>query len=166
MPAGARRAPWDDGDVARRIRFRSPGVKPGQKIGPLGPFRGRLGLSWVIAPLVLGAILVVAGWLFLRGDGPEAPWRPVGEVSSLPLGEGREVLPGIHLARLPDGRVFAVAREPGCELRPEDDGYLDCEGALFGLDGLPEAEGEALDLVPVRIHEGTLYVQPEDRIER
>jgi len=53
----------------RRIRFRSPGVKPGQRIGPLGPFRGRLGLHWVIAPIVLGVVLLVAGWFLLFGRG-------------------------------------------------------------------------------------------------
>ncbi|HEX9235742.1 MAG TPA: hypothetical protein VF972_05645 [Actinomycetota bacterium] len=50
---------------ARRPRFRPPGVKPWTRIGPLGPFRGRLGLAWVIAPLVLGAILVLFAWLAL-----------------------------------------------------------------------------------------------------
>jgi hypothetical protein len=50
---------------SRRIRFRPPGVKPWTRIGPLGPFRGRLGLAWVIAPLVVGAALLAAGWLLL-----------------------------------------------------------------------------------------------------
>ena len=46
-----------------RLRFRPPGLKPWTKIGTLGPFRGRLGLQWVIAPIVLGVVLVVVGWL-------------------------------------------------------------------------------------------------------
>ena len=50
---------------SRRIRIRPPGVKPWTKLGPLGPFRGRLGLAWVIAPLLLGVALVVAAWLLL-----------------------------------------------------------------------------------------------------
>ena len=50
---------------SRRIRFRPPGVKPWTKIGPLGPFRGRLGVAWVIAPLVLGIALLIAGWVAL-----------------------------------------------------------------------------------------------------
>jgi CBS-domain-containing membrane protein len=29
-------------------------------VGPLGPYRGRLGLAWVIAPLVLGVVLLVS----------------------------------------------------------------------------------------------------------
>jgi hypothetical protein len=45
----------------RRVRWRSPGVKPGQKIGPLGPFRGRLGLHWVIASAVVGVLILAFG---------------------------------------------------------------------------------------------------------
>ncbi len=51
--------------MARRIRFRPPGLKPTTKIGSLGPYRGRLGLGWVIAPLVLGVVLLVVGWYAL-----------------------------------------------------------------------------------------------------
>jgi hypothetical protein len=50
----------------RRIRFRPPGVKPWTRLGPLGPFRGRLGIQWVIAPIALGVILLAAGVLYLR----------------------------------------------------------------------------------------------------
>ena len=42
--------------MARRFRFRPPGLKPTTKVGTLGPYRGRLGLAWVIAPIVAGAI--------------------------------------------------------------------------------------------------------------
>jgi hypothetical protein len=34
-------------------------------VGSLGPFRGKLGLAWVIAPLVVAVIIVVAGSLAL-----------------------------------------------------------------------------------------------------
>jgi hypothetical protein len=44
----------------RPIRFRPPGLKPWTTIGPWGPFRGRLGLAWVVAPLIVGAVLVLA----------------------------------------------------------------------------------------------------------
>lgn len=53
-------------DVARkRFRFRPPGLKPTTKVGTLGPYRGRLGLAWVIAPLVVAIVIVVAGSLAL-----------------------------------------------------------------------------------------------------
>jgi hypothetical protein len=50
----------------RRIRFRPPGLKPTTKIGTVGPYRGRLGLAWVIAPIVAGIVIVVAAFLALR----------------------------------------------------------------------------------------------------
>ena len=40
-------------------------LKPTTKVGTLGPYRGRLGLAWVIAPLVAGVIILVAGYFAL-----------------------------------------------------------------------------------------------------
>ncbi|HXF73844.1 MAG TPA: hypothetical protein VNO79_14700 [Actinomycetota bacterium] len=51
--------------MARRIRFRPPGLKPTTRVGTLGPYRGRLGLAWVIAPLVVGVVILAAGYLAL-----------------------------------------------------------------------------------------------------
>lgn len=51
--------------MPKRIRFRPPGLKPGTKIGHLGPYRGRLGLAWVVAPLVAGIVILAAGYLLL-----------------------------------------------------------------------------------------------------
>jgi hypothetical protein len=49
--------------VARkRITIRPPGLKPTTKVGTLGPYRGRLGLTWVIAPIVVGVLIVIAGY--------------------------------------------------------------------------------------------------------
>ena len=60
-----------------RLRFRPPGLKPWTRIGTLGPFRGRLGLAWVIAPLVLGALLLLFAWLALfRHHSPDVPVAP------------------------------------------------------------------------------------------
>jgi hypothetical protein len=50
----------------RRVTIRPPGLKPTTKVGTLGPYRGRLGLAWVIAPLVAGVVILVAGFLALR----------------------------------------------------------------------------------------------------
>ena len=50
--------------MARRIRFRPPGLKPTTRIGTLGPYRGRLGLGWVIAPIVVGVLLAAAVAVF------------------------------------------------------------------------------------------------------
>jgi hypothetical protein len=149
-----------------RIRFRSPGIKPGQKIGPLGPFRGRLGLHWVVAPLVVLVVLAVAGWLFFRGGAPEAPWQRVAPVGSLDRGSATPAGGDVWVARLPDGRVVAVAEDQGCPLSTTVAGYQDCDGALYGLDGLPEGEGDPLDLAPMQIVDGKVYVDPTRRIPR
>ena len=46
----------------KKIQIRPPGLKPTTKVGTLGPYRGRLGLAWVIAPLVAGVVILVAGY--------------------------------------------------------------------------------------------------------
>jgi hypothetical protein len=51
--------------MAGRFRFRAPGLKPGTNVGPLGPYRGRLGLAWVIASLIAGIAILAAGYLIL-----------------------------------------------------------------------------------------------------
>jgi len=38
-------------------------LKPTTKVGTLGPYRGRLGLAWVIAPIVVGVLIVIAGYV-------------------------------------------------------------------------------------------------------
>ena len=50
----------------RRIQIRPPGLKPTTKVGTLGPYRARLGLAWVIAPLVAGVVIVVAYFALAR----------------------------------------------------------------------------------------------------
>jgi hypothetical protein len=50
----------------KRVRFRPPGLKPTTKVGTVGPYRGRLGLAWVIAPIIAGVVIVVAGYFVLR----------------------------------------------------------------------------------------------------
>jgi len=47
----------------KKMTIRPPGLKPTTKVGTIGPYRGRLGLAWVIAPIVVGALIVVAGYL-------------------------------------------------------------------------------------------------------
>jgi len=49
----------------KRLAIRPPGVKPTTKVGTLGPYRGRLGLAWVIAPVLVGVLIAVAGYVAL-----------------------------------------------------------------------------------------------------
>ena len=49
----------------KRLQIRPPGLKPTTKVGTLGPYRGRLGLTWVIASIVAGLVILVAGYFAL-----------------------------------------------------------------------------------------------------
>ncbi|MEX0650918.1 MAG: hypothetical protein WD186_02700 [Actinomycetota bacterium] len=49
----------------KKLQIRPPGLKPTTKVGTLGPYRARLGLAWVIAPLVAGVVIAVAGYFAL-----------------------------------------------------------------------------------------------------
>jgi len=51
--------------LQRDLMMAGAGTYSGTKVGTLGPYRGRLGLAWVIAPLVAGVVIVVAGYLAL-----------------------------------------------------------------------------------------------------
>ena len=52
--------------MPKRFQIRPPGLKPTTKVGTLGPYRGRLSLAWVIAPIVAGVVIVVAAYFALR----------------------------------------------------------------------------------------------------
>jgi hypothetical protein len=49
----------------RRFHLRPPGLKPTTKVGTLGPYRRRLGVAWVLAPIVAGIVIVIAAWIAL-----------------------------------------------------------------------------------------------------
>ena len=149
----------------RRIRLRPPGLQPGTRIGPLGPFRGRLGVAWVVAPLILGLVLIVSVWLLLlRHPAPGGTFRPVGPESSFAEGTARMVgIDGVFVGRT-DGQLFAVAADPGCSIRTSGSGYVDCRGARYGLDG--EGAGGELDLLPLTTYRGSVYVDPGNRVLR
>jgi hypothetical protein len=49
----------------KKIQIRPPGLKPSTKVGTLGPYRGRLGFAWVIAPIVAGVVILIAGYVAL-----------------------------------------------------------------------------------------------------
>jgi hypothetical protein len=146
---------------APRIHIRPPGVKTGSKIGPLGPFRGTLGIQWVIGSIAVALLIVLAGTLFYtRLTRPPAPFRPVGEVESFAPGTAREVLGGVYVGRASSGRPFAVAEPPNCPLEVTRRGYRDCLDFGYGFDGHPLGRGEPLVTLPLKVFRGDIYVDP------
>ena len=146
---------------ARRIHFRPPGVKTGSTIGPLGPFRGTLGIHWVIGSIAVGLLIVLAATLlFARFGAPSAPYRLVGELEAFPLGTAREVLGGVYVGVTNDGDAVAVAEPVHCPLQPMEGGYRDCLDLGYALDGSPLGKGDPLSRLPVEVYRGRVYVDP------
>jgi hypothetical protein len=143
---------------SRRIHVRAPGVKTGSRIGPLGPFRGTLGIHWVVASIAVGLVIVLATtWVLFREPGP--PFREVEAFTIDQVGPGtaREALPGVFLGVMDDGQAIAVAEPPNCPLEVVDGGYVDCAEHRFALDGIGRS-GRRLTRLPVQIHRGTIFI--------
>jgi hypothetical protein len=141
-----------------RIHIRAPGVKTGSTIGPLGPFRGTLGIHWVVGSIAVGLVILLATtWILLRPPG--SPFVKVERVTieDVAPGTAREVLGGIFLGRTGDGRAFAVAEAPGCGLEVVAGGYLDCTEHRYGLDGT-DRRGRTLTVLPLEVHGGAVYI--------
>ena len=143
--------------TTRRVHLRSPGVKTGSTIGPLGPFRGTLGIHWVIGAIAVGLVLVLMGsWFFLRE--PPPPFEVVDDLTfeQLEPGTPTEVFAGVYIARTTTDQAFAIAEPDNCELEIVTDGYLDCADRKFGLDGV--GRKASLARLPVEIHRGAIYI--------
>jgi hypothetical protein len=135
---------------SRRIHVRAPGVKTGSKIGPLGPFRGTLGIQWVIGAIAAGLIIVlVVTWILFRKPGE--PYREVEEftIDEVAPGSAREALPGIFVGVTEDGETIAVAGPPNC--------HLDCAEKRYGLDGVGR-KGRQLVVLPVKVHRDAIFI--------
>jgi hypothetical protein len=142
----------------RRVHVRAPGVKTGSKIGPLGPFRGTLGIQWIVGAIAVGLLLVLAvTWILFRKPGE--PYREVEAftLEQVPPGTSREALPGVFIGVTEDGRTIAVAEPPNCPLQVIPDGYLDCAEKRFGIDGRGR-RGRRLTVLPVQIHRGAIFI--------
>lgn len=141
----------------RRVHIRAPGVKTGSTIGPLGPFRGTLGIHWVIGAIAVGLVLVLmVSWFFLRE--PPPPFELVESVTfeQLEPGTPTEVFSGVYVAKTGEDLAYAVAEPENCALEVLPDGYLDCADRRYGLDGV--GHKASLLRLPVEIHRGAIYV--------
>ena len=145
-----------------RVRLRPPGLKPWTRIGTLGPFRGRLGLSWVVAAVVVGVVVLAAGtYALLRPHPPGGSFVPVGAAASFAEGTARAVnVPGAYVGRT-GGELVAVLQEDGCSLSVEGGRYRDCRGVVYELNGTGGAGCGSLDLLLVGVYRGTVYIDPD-----
>ena len=134
--------------------------------------RAPMGIQWVIGALVVGVVLVIAGWLALRDTTPQAPFVEV--PSMLTSGTG-----GVSLWEdPPGGDADAIIVQSGVRVRvfAWDGG---APPVLCGASGLLETEdGGAWRLTgrglggtpslaehPLTIDDGVVYADPTTRID-
>lgn len=143
--------------VSRNVHFRAPGVKTGSTIGPLGPFRGTLGIQWAIGAIAVGLITVLAvTWVLFREPAPQYQKVEDVTIEDLEVGTAREVFSGVYLGKAGPEQVFAIREPANCPLELIPDGYLDCADRRYGLDGI--GHKTSLLRLPVELHAGAIYV--------
>jgi len=122
--------------------------------------RAPLGLQWVVAALVAGAILVVAGLLVLgrAGSPPGPPWQPLGPVDELPAtasAPGTDVLV-VHVG----GRVRAFEAPQGVVYCAPSNRLEHPDGRVWVLTGRGFAGTDSLRPVATLTVSGIAYLDP------
>lgn len=122
--------------------------------------RAPLGLHWVVAALVAGVIVLVAGLLLLggRADAPAPPWTSIGAVETLPTstqdpGSGLLV---VHVG----GRVRAFDAPRGVAYCAASNRLEHPDGRVWALTGRGLAGTASLAPVPTLTVAGTAYLDP------
>ena len=122
--------------------------------------RAPLGLQWVVASLVAGLVVLVAGLVLLggRADTPGAPWVPLGAVDELPetsYGAGSGLLV-VHVA----GRVRAFAAPDGVVYCAPSNRLEHPDGRVWALTGRGFAGTASLAPAPTLTVGGIAYLDP------
>jgi hypothetical protein len=122
--------------------------------------RAPLGLQWVVASLVAGVVVLVAGVLLLgRGaDAPSAPWRALGPVEGLAASatDPSTGLLVVHVA----GRVRAFVAPDGVAYCAPSNRLEHPDGRVWALTGRGLAGTPSLVPVPTLTVSGIAYLDP------
>ena len=126
--------------------------------------RAPLGMQWIVASLLAGLLVLVAGVLYLqrRDDPPPPPWTAVGEVDALADSQSIGDLDALLVAAGGRVRAFAGADEVAyCDASNRlEDGTRVWSLTGRGLGGAP-----SLGEHPTLVHDGTVYVDPSRIVE-
>jgi len=122
--------------------------------------RAPLGLQWVVASLVAGVVVLVAGLLVLdrAGAPPGPPWVPLGAVEELaPTGRhaGTDILV-VHIG----GRVRAFAAPDGVAYCAPSNRLEHPDGRVWALTGRGYRGVPSLAPVPTLTVAGIAYLDP------
>ncbi|MTV26638.1 hypothetical protein FTX61_14620 [Nitriliruptoraceae bacterium ZYF776] len=122
--------------------------------------RAPLGLQWVVASLVAGVVVAIAGMILLtRGEAaPGPPWVELGAVEDLVGEVAHDTALGVLLVGI-GGRVAALEAPAEVAYCPAS-GRLEDGTDVWNLTGRSLTEAPSLPEHPVRIVEATAYVDP------
>lgn len=122
--------------------------------------RAPLGLQWVVASLIAGVVVLVAGVVLLGrgGDAPGAPWVSLGAVEMLPPSgtDGPTGLLVINVA----GRVRAFDAPAGVTYCPASNRLEHPDGRIWALTGRGFAGTPSLVPYPTLTVSGIAHVDP------
>lgn len=122
--------------------------------------RAPLGAQWIIASLVAGVVVVVAGvWLLVSAGGPpEAPWVAVAEVED--VGRALAVPQQEVLLVAGAGRIRAFATNGEVGFCAASNRLETPDGRVWTLTGRGLGGTASLTEHPTTLHERTVYVDP------
>jgi hypothetical protein len=122
--------------------------------------RAPLGLQWVVASLVAGLVVVVAGVLFLQrgAEPPPAPWVAAGAIEELHPARFDPSL-GVLLVT-GGGRVRALVAADEVAYCAASNRLEAADGRVWSLTGRGFAGTASLEEHPTQLHDGQVYVDP------
>jgi hypothetical protein len=128
--------------------------------------RAPLGLQWVIAAVVAGLVVLVAGAVFLaRSDAPPAaPWVPVAALEDLAEVGAMRAVDGVLLVGV-GGRPRAFAEAPALAYCPDSNRLEAVDGRSWSLTGRGLGGVASLREHPTLVHDGRLYLDPTRLVE-
>lgn len=126
--------------------------------------RARMGLQWVVATVVAGVVIVVAGvlWLAQSDDPPGPPWVAVGTITAI---DEAAVVPALDTLVLTLGRPRAFVEPSGqdllwCGEQRRIEARVGDDWLVWSSTGRPLTGQEPLSQHPTRVHDGVLYLDP------
>jgi hypothetical protein len=161
----------DPAGQPRRTAYLPPRAAKARKL----ILRSQLGRGWIVASVVFGLVILVAGGLYLaRAGRPGPPWVRVAALEALPAGavteapgasrSARQTLAGeVVVVDRRGGELRAFLAAPGpCPVVAAGAGFArPCTGERWDADGTPAAGGApALRRRPASFARGDLYVLP------
>jgi hypothetical protein len=152
----------DDRAPADELEFGPSGYLPerASKRARKIVLRAPLGAQWMVAALVAGVAVVIAGVVFLQqsADAPDDPWVPAAEVAT--IGRATTTEDGRVLLVTGAGRVRAFVDAGGLVYCDPTNRLESTDGGVWTLTGRGLGGAASLEEHPTLIHEGVVYLDP------